>query len=134
MKGVIKNWLIVAVVFILTGIILGAFGAHALKEVLSENKLNSFDTAVRYQVWMGLGLAIQAICYQSFQVPLNRWSGRLLIAGILAFSFSIYLLVGIPDGNPIRSWVGPVTPLGGTLMIFSWALFLYQLIRSKSVK
>lgn len=125
--------MIVAVVFILTGIILGAFGAHALKKVLTEAKLESFDTAVRYQVWMGLGLAIQAISYQSFGVKINKWSGRLLIIGILAFSFSIYILVGLPSGNLVRSVVGPVTPIGGTLLIISWALFLYQLVRSKSV-
>ena len=52
------NLLITALIFIITGIIFGAFGAHALKEVISETKLSSFEVGVRYQIYQGLGLLV----------------------------------------------------------------------------
>ena len=80
-----------AIVFILTAIVLGAFGAHALKEVLSEERLQSFETGVRYQMYHGLALLIVGLSAERFSFSLN-WFYRLILMGSLFFSVSIYLL------------------------------------------
>ncbi len=99
-----------ALVFV--AIALGAFGAHALKNVLTENSLDIFKTAVRYQVFDGLGLL--AI------TGLNRKLDRakvLMFIGALVFSGSLYLLVFTG-----KSIFGAITPIGGVIQLTAWAL------------
>lgn len=96
---------------------MGAFGAHALKPKLLElDTLEVWKTAVAYQMWHALLLALVAISPQ--QSPKNIL-GSCLISGILFFSGSLYWLA---LGGPI--WLGPVTPIGGLLLIISWVLLL----------
>jgi uncharacterized membrane protein YgdD (TMEM256/DUF423 family) len=98
------------------GVTLGAFGAHALKARLPSDRLEIFETAVRYQTYHALALFATALA-------LGRWPGSgfgniagwLFIAGILLFSGSLYLLIS--TGR--RAW-GAVTPLGGVAFIAGW--------------
>jgi uncharacterized membrane protein YgdD (TMEM256/DUF423 family) len=118
-------------VFMLTGVVLGAFGAHALKALLSENQLVSFNTGVRYQMVHGLALLIFGLVSKLTSITL-KWSVNSLIVGTLCFSMSIYFLVLGHAWN--WSWVsflGPITPLGGTFLIIGWAIFIAKVIKIK---
>lgn len=104
-----------------SGIAIGALGAHALEDLLDEDKLSSLETAVRYQLLHTLALFSIALSthYQKL-----FWTRRLFVTGILLFSFSIYGLLLFPlIGIPAR-WLGPVTPIGGLLLMGGWVAIL----------
>jgi uncharacterized membrane protein YgdD (TMEM256/DUF423 family) len=109
----------------LVGVAMGAFGAHALKESLSSEMLVVYKTAVDYQMWHALGLGLIAVFYQQRPDSVHlEWAGRLMFAGIILFSGSLYLLAisGI-------KWLGMITPLGGLSFLIAWGLviaFAYQ--------
>ncbi|MDG0790280.1 DUF423 domain-containing protein [Cohnella ginsengisoli] len=96
----------------------GAFGAHSLKETLSEHDLEVFETGVRYQMYHGLGILLVALLSERLPsaLKLTRWSARLLLIGTVLFSGSLYLLAlsGI-------DWLGAITPLGGVAFLAGWA-------------
>jgi uncharacterized membrane protein YgdD (TMEM256/DUF423 family) len=111
--------------FLITGSIamamavgLGAFGAHGLKNMLTDEMLDIFETGVRYHFYHAIGLLL--IGFLAQQLPsssLLQWSGWLMTGGILVFSGSLYILAT----TGIR-WLGAITPLGGLCFIASWIL------------
>ena len=114
-----ENSIKIAILFCLSAVILGAFGAHALKEVLSENQLSSFQTGVRYQFFHGLTILILSFNMNYFTKRLSSII-KIMSAGIILFSFSIYLL-NIQDLVGFSmSYLGAITPIGGLLLITSW--------------
>lgn len=104
-------------------VIFGALGAHALKERLSPAALTSFETAVRFQFFHALLFLILGNSRVLLQDAKAKIIFRLLLSGLILFSGSIYFLSTkeISGINNLR-WLGPVTPLGGVLMISGWAL------------
>lgn len=120
-----------SIALIFLAIVLGAFGAHALKELVTLEKLNSFETGVRYQMFGGLALLILGLNADRFSFSLRPFF-RLNLIGILLFSLSIYLLALQEVIGVSLRFLGPVTPLGGLLLIVSWALLFFQLFRSRS--
>jgi uncharacterized membrane protein YgdD (TMEM256/DUF423 family) len=125
-----RNLIIWGTVFILTGIILGAFGAHALKELISEEDRITFEVGVRYQFYQGLGLFILGMNASKFNFSM-RWIFSLAVIGTLLFSCSIYLLATMDILGLNLKFLGPITPLGGLGMIVSWTIFLWKIIRAK---
>ncbi|MDG1159644.1 MAG: DUF423 domain-containing protein [Flavobacteriales bacterium] len=116
---------------VLSAVVFGAMGAHALKAVLSETSLLSFETAVKYQMYMGLALGVMVLIDRIIlESSLSSWVYRMHVAGMLAFSGSIYVLVFV-QSPLIKSIVGPITPIGGTLLIFAWAWIFIHIARSK---
>ena len=114
-----ENSIKMAILFCLSAVILGAFGAHALKEVLSESQLSSFQTGVRYQFFHGLAILILSFNMNYFTKRLSSII-KIMSAGVILFSFSIYLL-NIQDLIGFSmSFIGPITPIGGLLLITSW--------------
>lgn len=106
-------------------VILGAFGAYAFKKILSEEKSNSFETGVRYQMYGALALLIIGFSLD-FESNLTRWAYYGIFYGTVLFSGSIYLLSFKEywKADAFR-FLGPVTPVGGLLMVIGWAcLFL----------
>jgi len=106
---------------------LGAFGAHALKAVLSPAALVTYETAVRYQMYHVVALLFTGILLQKASSPkqqklLSR-AGLFFIDGIVLFSGSLYFIVAKPflgiEGLP---WVGIITPMGGLLWMVAWVL------------
>ena len=103
-------------------VIFGAFGAHALKKKFSEEQLKSFETGVKYQMYHSLLLIITGIAFPFLQIS-QQIMGWCLILGVFLFSFSIYgLCLSSAYGKKIRI-LGPITPLGGLLLVVAWVLF-----------
>ena len=108
-------------------VLFGAFGAHALKKTLNEDQLKSFETGVKYQMYHGLLLLVLGFNL-GFTKPLETNMAYCFIFGTLLFSFSIYGLV--ISGARGRKWkfLGPVTPLGGLLLLSGWGMLFYSFI------
>ena len=108
----------------MTSVILGAFGAHALKEVLTPEQLISFETGVRYQMIHAIAILLIAFKGHHFHLRYEKWIVNLFGIGIILFSFSIYLL-NLQDVLEFKAkWLGPITPIGGSLLIIGWLLLL----------
>lgn len=113
---------------IMLAIILGAFGAHALKEVLTPERLTSFETGVKYQMYHGLAFLIIGLLADRFSFAVKPFFIIALI-GIVLFSGSIYLLAMQDVLGVKMSFLGPITPLGGALLITAWAMLLVKTVR-----
>ena len=128
MKKEVRFALLYGAISAATGVVLGALGAHALREVLTPRQLESFNTGVDYQVYHALGLLLMGLLMQTTELAL-RWVVRLQLIGILLFSGSIYLLSTGPYFSSFSwKWLGPITPIGGLLLIASWALLMVKII------
>lgn len=113
--------------FGLLAVILGAFGAHALKKKFTVDQQQSFETGVRYQIYHAIVLLIVGNVYDD--APLYGTISALFIGGVLLFSFSIYgLCLSSAFGQKLR-FLGPITPLGGLLLVVGWALLIYQIFQ-----
>lgn len=124
-----KNLTIITLLAALT-IILGAFGAHALKETLSEQALQSFETAVRYQMYHVIALLIINL-QSNFSEVFKKQMTILFLIGIVLFSGSIYALYLL---NVPAKYIWFVTPLGGLILILGWlyfSLYCFKLRRNK---
>lgn len=108
----------------LLAVIFGAFGAHALKKILSEEQLKSFETGVKYQMYHALALLFLG---NHFDTP-NQLISWCFIIGTLLFSFSIYGLVLSGAKGKKMTFLGPVTPLGGLLLVIGWAALLLEFL------
>lgn len=122
--------LIIGAVYGLVSVILGAFGAHALKKVLSVEKLQSFEIGVKYQMYSALFLLIVGYILK-FETPSEKWISILMIAGTFLFSMTIYLLAFSEVAAIPTKIIGPITPLGGLLMIISWAMLIFYFVKNK---
>lgn len=127
-----KRYLVFGTLLILVGVILGAFGAHGLKPQLSADQLESYKTGVFYQLFHGLSLIVLVLLAKSFKVNLSA-SLLLMTVGVCLFSFSIYLLAcqDMLGLSSISSMLGPITPIGGLLMIISWVIVTIKAARLK---
>ena len=108
-------------------VMLGAFGAHALKNLVPANEVAIFETGVRYQFIHALALISLSIYMQVNASIINRqkgmgWIASFFLLGILCFSGSLYLLTFQSMCSfPYAKIIGPITPIGGLLLIFGWA-------------
>ena len=123
-----KTYTIFGAIFICASIILGAFGAHGLKNILTFSEMGSFEVGVRYQIYHGIVLLILGL--NAKRISLNPFIIGGFSIGILLFSGSIYLLsmdraIGIDC-----SFLGPVTPIGGGTLITTWIFLIIQIARS----
>jgi uncharacterized membrane protein YgdD (TMEM256/DUF423 family) len=109
----------VGAVLALLAVALGAFGAHALKEWVTPERLQTFETGVRYQMYHALALLIMAA------LPLKNFRAAwLLLIGTIIFSGSLYLLVLSDIGI-----FGAITPIGGVVQIIGWVLLIFSFKR-----
>lgn len=128
-----RTTLITGAAFAGLAVALGAFGAHGLQKVISDEKIiQGFKTAVEYQMWHALALIATGILAEKFDPPLLQWAMRCFIAGIIFFSGSLYLLSFLKiQGSSLVKIAGPITPIGGLLFILGWALLLVALLKKK---
>ena len=117
--------------FGMTAIILGAFGAHALKKVLTVDQLVTFETGVKYQMYHALFLLFLGLNHH-ITTKLKKTILILTISGIIFFSGSIYLLATDSLNSFNFKVIGFITPIGGLLLIVAWALLMIQFLKKKS--
>ncbi len=113
-----KNFLAIAAVLGALAVMLGAFGAHALKARLTADELQVFEVGVRYHFYHAFALLLTGILYKEFPNKQLVWAGRLFIAGTILFSGSLYLLSNMMEFKKL----GIVTPVGGVCFIAGWLL------------
>ena len=114
----------------MTAIVLGAFGAHALKKQLSIEQLNAFDTGVKYQMYHALFLLFLGL--NSFIIERTKKIIFLLVIfGVIFFSGSIYLLSTKPITGVDFKFIGVVTPIGGALLIVAWSILFWNTLNIK---
>lgn len=118
-----KNYLTIACFFGALTVAMGAFGAHALKAMVDEHSLAIYDTAIRYQFFHTLALALTALIAKANEHKFIKYAGIFFMLGILFFSGSLYLLtLKAATGAEGFLWVGPITPIGGLFFIVGWIL------------
>lgn len=116
-------------------VVLGAFGAHLLKEKLTAAQLVSYNTGISYQFYH-VGAALLCCLFAAqFKEKLFNTAGWLFIVGVICFSGSIYLLntrelIGLTN----YKWLGPITPLGGVFFICGWIVMIFGGVKIKSDK
>ena len=122
-----KKYLIIASFLGVIAMLLGAFGAHGLKEKLTTESLKSFETAVDYQMYHVLAILF-VNSFKGFSDTSKTQISLLFIIGTLLFSGSIYLII---VGNIPAKSIWFVTPLGGLLLISGWLLLVYSTFKLK---
>ena len=126
-----KRILTTAAIFGMFAIILGAFGAHALKKALTPENLVTFETGVKYQMYHALFLLFVGLI-PSVGEKAKRVIFWLTVVGVVFFSGSIYLLSTKSITNIDLKMIGIITPIGGLLLIVAWFWLFIDLMRKKS--
>lgn len=121
----------IAAFFGITAIILGAFGAHALKKVLTIDQLATFETGVKYQMYHGLFLLFIGLNTQLGD-KVKKTIFNLTILGVIFFSGSIYLLATDNLNTFNFKVIGFITPIGGLLLIGSWGIVMWNFFKKKA--
>ena len=104
-------------------VMMGAFGAHLLKDILSDKALSLYETGIKYQLYHSFALIIAGILYHLSPDKKIKTASTLFLLGILFFSGSLYVLCYKINNNiEGLKWVGPITPLGGLCFIAGWIL------------
>ena len=112
------------------GVILGAFGAHSLKQMVGPETVGTFQTGVQYQMYHAFALMIVGILFDRMPSATLQWAGIAFIVGILLFSGSLYLLASLKAMNKVGiSGIGIITPFGGLFFIAGWLLLLIAILR-----
>jgi uncharacterized membrane protein YgdD (TMEM256/DUF423 family) len=128
-----KKLITIGALFGMIAIVLGAFGAHALKKVLLPEELITFETGVRYQMYHALFLVLIALL-TNLSEKTKKTIYYLVVFGVVLFSGSIYLLAT----NRLTSFdfkvIGFVTPIGGLLLILAWGVLLFNFQKKKLTK
>jgi uncharacterized membrane protein YgdD (TMEM256/DUF423 family) len=113
----------------LLSVVLGAFGAHSLKKVVSPDMLAVYQTGVQYQFIHSLALlALAILMLMSVAKPAVlsklKWSANLMMVGILLFSGSLYTMTLMSAAGGFPAWIGPITPIGGLAFIMGWIFLM----------
>ena len=110
-------------------IVLGAFAAHGLKQILTAKYLNTFEIGVRYQMYHAIGLILVGLAgyLEKFRQTYLSRAALAFVLGIALFSVSLYMLAL----TQIK-WLGMITPIGGVCFIIGWSFFLFAIIKSEA--
>lgn len=118
--------LISGAVFMALGVLLGAFGAHALKNILSPEMLAVYKTGVEYQFYHALGLLLIGLIGFHIKSKYLSWAGLFITIGIILFSGSLYVLTL----SGMKA-IGAITPVGGLSFVAGWASLLIGILKQK---
>lgn len=123
-----KTVLLTGILFGVLAIILGAFGAHGLRDIIGSDKLQTFETGIKYQMYHALFLLVlgnlNSVSHQT-----KKWVYFLITIGVLLFSFSIYLLATNSLTGIDFTVIGILTPIGGVLLILGWLILGYRIFK-----
>lgn len=127
-----KNILIKAGIFGVIAVLGGAFGAHALKEILTPEHLASFQTGVRYQMIHAVVLLFLFLLINKYESKQFKIAASLIFWGVILFSGSIYILtLKNIIGIEALKFAGPITPIGGLLIISGWVFIVLGGVKLK---
>jgi len=127
-----KKILLTALIMGIVAIVLGAFGAHGLKKLLTTDQLTTFEVGVRYQIYHALFLLF--VVNNSFLTLKEKTVVfYLALVGVILFSGSIYLLSTSTITSIKTKIIGPLTPLGGLLLIASWSYMFYCVLLKNKI-
>lgn len=127
-----KKILLTALIMGIVAIVLGAFGAHGLKKLLPTDQLTTFEVGVRYQIYHALFLLF--VVNNSFLALKEKTVVfYLALVGVILFSGSIYLLSTSTITSIKTKIIGPLTPLGGLLLIASWSYMFYCVLLKNKI-
>jgi uncharacterized membrane protein YgdD (TMEM256/DUF423 family) len=125
-----KTFLIWAALLGALAVILGAFGAHKLKELVPPETVSTFQTGVTYQFYHVFALLAVGILYAHVPGPQLVWAGRLFLIGILLFSGSLYVLTLLKATETVGlRGIGAITPIGGLAFIGGWVMLLLGVLK-----
>ncbi|WP_127142459.1 DUF423 domain-containing protein [Flagellimonas marinaquae] len=111
---------------------LGAFGAHGLEKLVDSEAIDTFETGVKYQMYHALFLLFLGM-WDGLSVKPKKYIYGLVVAGVVLFSFSIYLLA-LNSLTPFDfKIIGFLTPIGGVLLIFGWISLGYHILTNKTL-
>lgn len=111
------------------GVVLGAFGAHKLKEIAPDS-VPTFQTGVQYQMYHAFALLIVGILFEKFPIKSMTWAGLCFLIGIILFSGSLYALSLLKaTGKVGLGGLGIITPIGGLFFIIGWVSFVMALFK-----
>ena len=114
-------------------VVLGAFGAHALKGVLPPDQLPIYETAVRYQFYHCFALIAIGITYHFTPVRPLRMAASCMLAGIFLFSGSLYAMTLMSISGAHLGPVGVLTPIGGLCFIIGWVFFIFGIAKNRAL-
>ena len=114
-------------VLIVLSIAVGAFGAHGLKDVVDNHGIEVFNTGARYQMYSGLACLTIGLSADKLDISL-KWFYRLQLLGIIIFALSLYL-AAFQSIYPQAKIFGAIVPVGGVLMILSWSVLVFKLLK-----
>lgn len=124
-----KKILLTGSIFGLLTVVIGAFGAHALEEILLQNgRVDTFETAVKYQGIHALALLLIGILSEKLHGSLMKYAAMLMVVGILIFSGSLYILSITNIG-----FLGAITPIGGLGLIAGWILLIVGIYKTTTI-
>ncbi|APD07576.1 hypothetical protein UJ101_02073 [Flavobacteriaceae bacterium UJ101] len=121
-------FLVIGGLYGMLSVIFGALGSHALKKVLPIEKLDSFEIGVRYQMYHAIVLLFIGMFF-NVTTLLEKLMGWFFVLGVFCFSFSIYALTFAEKFGYSKSFLGPITPIGGFFMIMGWFLLIVNVMR-----
>lgn len=127
-----RTAMISGALFAALGVILGAFGAHALKAVLSPELQQTFETGVKYQMYHSFALLVTGVAYQYRPLKMLKRATACFITGIILFSGSLYILAALKAGGQVGlGGFGMLTPIGGVFFIIGWLMLALSFIQKK---
>ncbi|MFM2338669.1 MAG: hypothetical protein RL115_1862 [Bacteroidota bacterium] len=130
-----KGYLKIASILGAVAVVLGAFGAHGLKQKLGVTDpaaIGVFQTGVQYHMYHTLALLAMGILYSPFPSSLLRWAARSFMMGILLFSGSLYAITAYKLYNEVvPRFLGPITPIGGLFFIAGWMLLFLTIAKGR---
>ena len=119
-----RMYLLIGALLALLGVMLGAFGAHGLKNILDASALATFEVGVRYHMYHALAILLVGGLAAQASLVWRKRAALLFIIGSVLFSGSIYLLVLTG-----QKWLGPVTPLGGLCLMLGWVALVIGVMK-----
>ncbi len=125
-----NNFIIIAALLGALAVILGAFGAHGLKEILPQEYISTFETGVRYHIYHVFALLATGILSEKFPGKWINAAGYCFIIGIILFSGSLYLLTALKATQTVGlTGIGIITPFGGLFFIMGWIALSIAVLR-----
>ncbi len=122
----VKLFLFIGAISAGLSVAIGAFGAHALRDILAESgRTETFETAVKYRFYHALGLLFLGLLIYQKNAPIFSYSGWALALGMLIFSGSLYVLCLTG-----KTWFGAITPIGGLGMLVGWGMLAWGIFKN----